>query len=307
MSGRLGAALGACILVVAAGCGGSGGAQPSPLDRWRQQADAACDRAEKAIRAGGRPTDPDDLERLMVRVGDLVMTATDEIRALKVPEGEKARVAPVLEQVDAVRERVGAIREATESDDFHEVDREADTLRIDGSAYARAAEQAGLKRCGRRAITDALVDELMTPSFVASAAVSQARFDEQASRLRRFLAATPDPAARARLWEQMGGILERFQLDTTSLPLRLEKLEDRFAFSESDLVQAMDDAVFHHRAGSPAKARRAEQKAFKGFGSLRARTRAFLRASGPAGEEALERLDAEQRGKGGASSSGAPS
>jgi hypothetical protein len=60
----------------------------------------------------------------------------------------------------------------------------------------------------------------------------------------------------------------------------------------------MDDAVFHFRRGAVATAERSEQAAFRGFGKLRAQTRALLKAAGPAGAEALHRLDAEQAGQG---------
>ena len=84
MRGRAVAA--ACLATTLAACGG-GERQASPLERWRQQADAACDRAEKAIREGGRPTSPDDLERVVVRVGDIAIETAGEIRGLKAPEG----------------------------------------------------------------------------------------------------------------------------------------------------------------------------------------------------------------------------
>ena len=288
------------LVAVLAGCGG-GGEQASPLDRGRKQADAACDRAERAVRQGGRPETIEDLERVMVRVGDVVIEATDEIRALKVPEGERGRVEPVIEQLQAVRKRVKAVRGAIDGGNVILIGNEADSLRIDGSAYAREAERAGLKRCGRRAVTEALADELETPLFTASAAVSQARFDEQVKRLRRFLAAAPSPGARAKLWDQMGEVLDSYEYDVTSMPRRLDEVEDRFGFVTMDLEEAMDAAAFHLRSGSPAaaaKARRKEQAAFRGFARLRAQTRALLKASGPAGAEALERLDAEGRGKG---------
>jgi hypothetical protein len=48
-----------------------------------------------------------------------------------------------------------------------------------------------------------------------------------------------------------------------------------------------------------AKARRNERTAFEQFAKLRAQTRAMLQASGPAGAEALDRLDAEQGKSGG--------
>ena len=44
-----------------AGCGG-GAKQASPMDRWRADADAACDRAEQAIRLHGQVS---KLERLL--------------------------------------------------------------------------------------------------------------------------------------------------------------------------------------------------------------------------------------------------
>ena len=118
-------------------------------------------------------------------------------------------------------------------------------------------------------------------------------------RLRRFLARAPSPGARAKLWEQMGEVLDSYEYDVTSMPEYLEEVEDRFGYVTSDLEKAMDDAVFHFRRGAVAKAERSEQAAFRGFGKLRAQTRALLKAAGPAGAEALHRLDAEQAGGGG--------
>ena len=95
----------------------------------------------------------------------------------------------------------------------------------------------------------------------------------------------------------MGGVLDSYEHDVTGVPKRLEEVEDRFGFVTHDVREAMDAAAFHLRRGSPTavtKARRKEQAAFRRFGRLRAQTRALLKASGPAGQEALERLDAEQ-------------
>ncbi len=60
------------------------------------------------------------------------------------------------------------MRDSLDSGNITAIGNESDSMRIDGSAYARAAEKAGLKRCGRRAATDALADEIDTPLFAAT-------------------------------------------------------------------------------------------------------------------------------------------
>jgi hypothetical protein len=89
----------ACLLAGVAGCGGTAAAEDSELDRRREAADAACDRAERAIREDPPPESVDDLERVMARAGDHVLAAVDDIRALPVPEESRAASWPLCSTI----------------------------------------------------------------------------------------------------------------------------------------------------------------------------------------------------------------
>ena len=196
------------------------------MDRWRGAADAACDRAERTIREGGQARDVGDLERVMVRAGDVVLGTVDEIEALNVPAEGKAVAAPVREQLREVRESVGAVRKAVEGGDEFDIGLAAGDVRTAGNAWFKTAERAGLKRCGRRAVTDAAVDELMIPGFVAAAAETSIRLRRQVRALRRLLAGASTDAQRISLWKQTPGVIAFVEKGSPNqVPERLDKFE----------------------------------------------------------------------------------
>jgi hypothetical protein len=277
------------VLAVLAGCGG-GSEEASPLDRWRQKADAACDRAEKAVRESGQARDVGDLDRVMVRAGDIVLGAVDEIEALEVPEEDRATVAPVRETLGEVRESVEAVRKAVEGGDEFDIGVAAGDVRTAGNAWFKTMERAGLKRCGRRAITDAAADELTIPGFVAASADTAIRLHRQVSMLRRLLAETSTDAQRISLWKQTPGVMAFVEdVSANQVPERLDKF--RFdAEPTMDLETLAEDAVYWYRRGNTTKARAKEAKFFAVQAKAEKTALKMFQAAGAAGRELLPSL-----------------
>ena len=290
MSARVGAVAAACLALLAAGCGG-GSKQASPLDRWRQQADAVCDRAEHAVRESGQARDVDDLDRVMVRAGDIVLGALDEIKALKVPEKSRATAAPVLEKLGEVRESVAKVRKAVEGGDEPAIGVAAEDVRTAANGWFKTAERAGLKRCGRRAVSDAAVDELMIPTFVAASAEKAIRLHGQVSKLRRLLTSEPTQAQRIAYWKQTPGVMAFVdKVEPNQTPQRLDRFDFSFGYRTQDLVTTAEEAVYWYRRGNAAKARAKEAKFFSIERKMERAALKMMEAAGAAGRELLPEL-----------------
>lgn len=293
------AAAAGVLLVLLAGCGG--GKQASPADRWRADVDAACDRAENAVRDGGQARDVGDLDRVMVRVGDIVLTTADEIEALKVPKESKATAAPFLEKLGDVRKSVASVRKAVEGGEEFDIGVAAEDVRATGNAWFKAAERAGLKRCGRRAVTDAAVDELMIPGFTAASVEKAIRLHEQVSKLRRLLAVTAGVQQRVAYWKQTPGVMAYVdKVDANQTPQRLDRFSQSFGFRTRDLTATAENAVYWYRRGNAAKARAKEAKFFEIERKMQRAALKMLDAAGASGRELIPVLRrAYRRGGGG--------
>ena len=278
------------VLVLLAGCGG-GGEQASPTDRWRADVDAACDRAEKAVREGGQARDVGDLDRVMVRVGDIVLGAVDEIEALTVPKESKATAEPFLEKLGEVRKSVASVRKAVEGGEEFDIGVAAEDVRATGNAWFKAAERAGLKRCGRRAVTDAAVDELMIPGYTAASVEKALRLHDQVSKLRRLLEATAGVQQRIAYWKQTPGVMAYVdKVDANQTPRRLERFSHSFGYRTRDLEATAEDAVYWYRRGNAAKARAKEAKFFEIERNMQRAALKMLDAAGASGRELLPAL-----------------
>jgi hypothetical protein len=253
----------ALALVALAGCGGSGAtskrAGESPHDRWARAADAACDRAEAAIRGYGQPRDLKDLERLLVRAGDRITGAADDITALEVPQDSRSRVAPFLRDLKTVPKEMRRLRDAADSDDYIQLGDAVAEVRTAGITIADHAEAAGLKRCGRREQIDAAADEATMPAFAEGLANELAGLGLYvlpiADRLRREL----DPKTRARLWERLSAQADKYE-SATETPKRLRELEDRYGLATYEIDGTADELQVYLLDGRLAKARRMEAK-----------------------------------------------
>jgi hypothetical protein len=80
------------VLLVLAGCGGSGGGG----DSWADKADAICAKTEARIRERGPARDSADLERLMTAVVEDLEAGRSDLKELEVPQDQRKKAEPFL-------------------------------------------------------------------------------------------------------------------------------------------------------------------------------------------------------------------
>lgn len=250
---------GAAATLLLAGCGGPSDEQQ--LARWRSGADAACDRAEKAIRAGGQARNLGDLERVSVRAGDEVLAAADDIQALAVPAKARPKIAPVLRDLAVIRRDVADLRTASKDGSADVTGRSIAALKIDVLAITDHAKAAGLRRCARESQATAAVDELSMPGF----ALIVGRVETDVLRdYRAFLRAlhTYRPGrARVKPWRQFARNARIFaDAYPPATPTRLADSGTDWSVDLESIADAADATTFELRAGSTRTAAREAAK-----------------------------------------------
>ena len=103
------------LVLLAAGCGDSkkpaDALQPSHADYVRQ-ADAACQRADAALASLAQPAGVTQLPSYARQAADIVATERQELKALKAPEGDRAkadRLAAAMDEVVDVAQGLVAV------------------------------------------------------------------------------------------------------------------------------------------------------------------------------------------------------
>lgn len=151
------------------GCGGEDGPtaeeRRAAMARWQQQADAACKRAEQAIVARGEPIDARDVDRIVVRAVPDLRRAAESIRKLRIPPGGAAKVKPVLEAIDGLEPSLDELARWSEVAKQDEMVKAVREWRLQAIALERAADEAGLRVCGRDGVRDAASDAIIAPVF----------------------------------------------------------------------------------------------------------------------------------------------
>ncbi len=196
-----------------------------------------------------------------------------------------------------VEENVRRVRKVTRTGLDLRITRAAGTLRIDVGRFARTAEKAGLKRCGREAQGNAAADAVAMPSYAAAVAEQTVRLAQQFRRLRRFLGQTATTGERLSLWKQMAGVVDSIDVQSANeTPHRVEKLDEQgFSYKFYDLEALVDDVAYRLGRGDATKARRKEAAAFRLASKMQAHGIELLEATGPPGRKLLPDVRREVR------------
>ena len=279
-------------LACAAGCGGSPEAE---RDRWREAADAACDRAERAIRAEGAPRDQRDLERVMVAVREHVQAAADEIRDLEVPEDGRQQVSAVVKDLArAERTVVEVERAATDHEQLIAI---ADETRLEAIDYKDHAEQAGLRRCAREEQGIAAADAILMPGYAAELAVVIGALRDGLAMAERRGDPSGTKTQRARYWTPIAATADSLFVPASE-PETLRDPSAEFTTALQELASSAGALPSYYspevRRFSAADVRHTERRARRALADVRRSGLALLEATGPAGERFLEALGGAQ-------------
>lgn len=162
-------------LALLAGCGGtrqpSAADQRAALDRWQDQADAACRKSNAGIAKRGWPANLVDLDRLTVRAISDVREASTAIRRMPAPEGSERRVAPFvgsLEELEPVMEQLSS---TTENLKAGRLESFAPKLQSALAAVEQEAKKLGLRQCAANDEHVWVPDAIRAPVFAQQLAI----------------------------------------------------------------------------------------------------------------------------------------
>jgi hypothetical protein len=138
---------GAVVVVLAAGCGGSG----KRLSRaeFSKQADAICSKYNAKIRALGQPGSIRALPRYVDRALPIARKGTDELRALKPPKDEEKTANEWLDQNDSAVGALERLRDAARRADRTGIQAALSEAAAANRAANRFARQLGLRVCAQ--------------------------------------------------------------------------------------------------------------------------------------------------------------
>ncbi|MGH2945388.1 MAG: hypothetical protein ACRDPC_03860 [Solirubrobacteraceae bacterium] len=183
---------------LAGGCGGgdepSAAERKAELKRWAQRADAICRDAEQSIVAHGEAVDLRDLDAVAVRASADVTAAIDAIRRLRVPEGARPKVRPVLRELDRVESMLEQLTRATEAIDVPELSRLASEF-LTLKHVQEKARAAGIDECMRGAAGGVVSQAIVAPIFATQVSAFEQWLVRALTRLDPARPRTPDQLA----------------------------------------------------------------------------------------------------------------
>ena len=279
----------ALLLVAVLALAGCGESTEEALQRWRADADAACERAERTIREQEPARSVADLERAMVRAGEVARGAIAEIREIELSDEAREEVRPFRNVLALVERDLGRAEQAAEARNPKRVGAAARSLRLNAIDVDAHARRAGLKVCGQERTLVAAADAIVTPAYAERLADAHAFFVGALAAARREYLLSGRPLGRFRYWQVVEELVMRVERRLESeMPTRLE---DRIVEHHEQLgrlgeyaewlvstvtgeLAVQDDPI------TIAQARRQVEKVRRsGF--------ALLKATGPAGEELI--------------------
>jgi hypothetical protein len=301
VSHRAGRLAAACVVVLVPGCGGGTAGEDVS---WAQRADGICDRAERSIRGLGVPEDVGELGGATKAASEEIRAAIGRIRALEVPDAERRRARPFLDDLALVEQHLERIASAAAAGDRRPIFKAGRRLRLDAIDLGQHAEAAGLTRCGREELGVAAADAVLAPPFAEDLARSHGTFVLG----ERALARRYDPRGgvrdRARYWVALWALVQRTGKGYVEPPEgEMDAIQDYWNVFH-DLEDRVDFLSSIAKGEIPITSERFSEaegrEAVRTFGLAGFE---LLEQLGPAGEEQLRIL----RGAGDAEPEGQPS
>jgi hypothetical protein len=239
----------ALLAAVLAGCGGSGGSDAptaadkrAALDRWQEQADEACSKANKAIAKRGWPANLVDLDRLTVRAITEIRAASTTIQKLKAPEGSERRIKPFVDSLKGLEPAMDELSERTEK---FKPERLNDVLPTVQSALADTEEQSkklGLRECAANDEHVWVPDAVRAPVFAQQLANLNRQITRRVNGLSKRVTS---PQQAARRLDRLSEIVEDAdtRINTFKPPQWATKEADRYVVALRDLGGTLDEGA----------------------------------------------------------------
>ena len=241
-------ALGAVVLLTAvlSGCGGGGPDGPTAqekraaLDKWTRTADAACEKANKAIAKRGWPVNLVDLDRLTVRAITDVQAATKTIRAQKPPAGSEEKVRPFVQSLEELDATMKTLSNATERFKIAKLDKFLPKLGGSLQKVETASKKLRLRDCAAHGESVFLPDAVRAPVFAQQLADLDRKLVKRTKRINAGSASTPQQAARnLRELSDIADIYAR-RLDDLKPPYWARKESDNYVVALRGLGRVLD-------------------------------------------------------------------
>jgi hypothetical protein len=138
------------VVLLAAGCGDSkkpaDAPQPSHADYVRQ-ADAACQRADAALASLTQPAGVAQLPSYARQAADIVAAERQELQALKVPDGDRAKADALAAAMDAVVDAAQGLVQVAGGGDAKEIEAYVAQHRSADAKAKQLANELGMTIC----------------------------------------------------------------------------------------------------------------------------------------------------------------
>jgi len=240
--------LGVVVLSVAvlAGCGGGGPDGPTAqekraaLDKWTRTADAACEKANKAIAKRGWPVNLVDLDRLTVRAVADVQAASKTIRAQKAPAGSEEKVKPFVQSLEELDATMTQLSGATEDFKIKRLDKFLPELGGSLQKVETESKELGLRDCAAHDEHVFIPDAVRAPVFAQQLADLDRKLVKRTKRITAGSASTPQEAAKdLRELSDIAGTYAR-RLDDLKPPYWARKESDDYVVVLRTLGRVLD-------------------------------------------------------------------
>jgi hypothetical protein len=145
MRGALAALVGV-LLLLATGCGGSGGGRLSKED-FQSQANAVCAKYQKQLDALGTPTSLDEIPALVQQALGILNKEIDEVAALNPPEELQSQFDALIAETNKTKQAATDLSDAAKSGDQAAVQKALDEGNAASDKADQLAGQLGLDSC----------------------------------------------------------------------------------------------------------------------------------------------------------------
>jgi hypothetical protein len=133
-------------VVLVAGCGGGGGKRLS-REEYAAKADAVCRKYNEQTKAIENPTNLRDLAKVADKTLPILDNALSDLRKLKPPENEQAKVDEWLAQVENLKGDLTEIRDKAKDNDMQGVQAVVPKADEHNNRSNELATELGMKVC----------------------------------------------------------------------------------------------------------------------------------------------------------------